>query len=124
MEEPYSKRELDNFFGGISDHLKTQDEILVRIEDQTKKTNGRVTRLEDWSVDAKKIIESSAKMIANVDKDYEKSKVRMYTALGVLIFCAATIASLSVMAAKSFIKQQIQNGFSSIEKRYNINVDN
>lgn len=39
MEEDYSKREIDEKFTDIK-------EALVRIEAQTSKTNGRVTRLE------------------------------------------------------------------------------
>lgn len=48
MDEPYSKRELDTSFEAIATHLKNQDEILLRIEVQTTKTNGRVNKLEWW----------------------------------------------------------------------------
>lgn len=40
-DKPYENREIDNMFGEIK-------ETLVRIEEQTKKTNGRVTQLERW----------------------------------------------------------------------------
>jgi hypothetical protein len=39
MKDEYSNREIDRMFKEITD-------ILVRIEEQTTKTNGRVTRLE------------------------------------------------------------------------------
>lgn len=48
MDEPYSKRELDHFFQELNAHLSHQDEALMRIEAQTMKTNGRVTKLEQW----------------------------------------------------------------------------
>lgn len=48
MDQPYSKRELDHFFQELNTHLNHQDEALIRIEAQTMKTNGRVTKLEQW----------------------------------------------------------------------------
>ena len=41
MDAPYSNREIDSHFQEIK-------ETLSRIESQTTKTNGRVTRLESW----------------------------------------------------------------------------
>lgn len=40
-DKPYENREIDTMF----DEIK---QTLTRIEDQTKKTNGRVTMLEQW----------------------------------------------------------------------------
>ena len=49
MEESnYSKRELDHYFKDIKDTLNKQNQVLERIENQTTKTNGRVSRLEFW----------------------------------------------------------------------------
>ncbi len=44
----YSKRELDHYFGDIKETLRSQNEILARIETQVLKTNGRVNSLEFW----------------------------------------------------------------------------
>jgi hypothetical protein len=41
MDSPYSNREIDSHFQEIKDSL-------ARIEEQTTKTNGRVTSLEAW----------------------------------------------------------------------------
>jgi len=46
--EPYTKRELDHYFNDIKSILARQDGTLSRIETQTTKTNGRVSRLEYW----------------------------------------------------------------------------
>lgn len=45
-DNPYSKREQDHFFGELFKRMDKQDVTLERIEFQTNKTNGRVTRLE------------------------------------------------------------------------------
>ncbi len=44
----YSKRELDHYFGDIKETLGKQNIILARIEAQTTRTNGRVSKLEFW----------------------------------------------------------------------------
>ena len=47
-DTPYSKRELDYRFDEITDHLRKQDLSLDKILIQTTKTNGRVSKLEQW----------------------------------------------------------------------------
>lgn len=47
-EQNYQKRELDHYFSELKDHLSKQDRTLERVEAQTMKTNGRVTKLE-WN---------------------------------------------------------------------------
>lgn len=44
----YSKRELDHYFDEIKEICRLQNIVLTRIEAQTMKTNGRVSKLEDW----------------------------------------------------------------------------
>lgn len=47
-EEPYTKREQDYHFKVVLEKLDKQDITLERIETQTLKTNGRVSKLEWW----------------------------------------------------------------------------
>lgn len=47
-EDNYSKRELDHYFGDLFKRMDKQDGLLSSIEAQTKKTNGRVSKLEWW----------------------------------------------------------------------------
>lgn len=51
MEKNYSKREQDFFRDELFKRMDKQDNMLERIESQTLKTNGRVTRLEDRVAD-------------------------------------------------------------------------
>lgn len=44
--KPYENREIDNFFSEVKERFDTQDKVLASILDQTKKTNGRVNKLE------------------------------------------------------------------------------
>ena len=53
-EENYSKREVDMLISGITKHIDdTIREPLARIEQQTLRTNGRVTKCEDNISDLK-----------------------------------------------------------------------
>lgn len=47
-EQPYSKREQDHYFQDMFKRMDSQDRVLSRIESQTIKTNGRVSKLEWW----------------------------------------------------------------------------
>lgn len=47
-ENSYSKREQDHYFSDMFDRMDKQDITLARIEAQTIRTNGRVSRLEWW----------------------------------------------------------------------------
>ena len=44
----YSQRELDHFFTDLKSDIKEIKDVLNRVEQQTTRTNGRVTKLEYW----------------------------------------------------------------------------
>lgn len=44
----YTDREINHFLGDIKSTLEKQDQMLSKILEQATKTNGRVSRLEDW----------------------------------------------------------------------------
>ena len=49
MNDHYSNREIDMLLESIKQHINdTITSPLKRIEDQTTKTNGRVSSLENW----------------------------------------------------------------------------
>lgn len=80
--------------------------------------NGRVTKIEDWSNEARKIIESTAKTVNEIDKNYKTDKTRIWTGMAVLLFLGGAIISLSVMAINSKIKDGITDALAG----YNIEI--
>lgn len=48
MSKEFSNGELQLMFEHIKEHNKYVEENLRSIEEQTKKTNGRVSKLEKW----------------------------------------------------------------------------
>ncbi len=76
-DQEYSNRELDGKFTGLLEHMKGFEESIAgtlgRIEDQTTKTNGRVSSLEDEAVKNKVF------------------RAQVLTALAILTFIVGTV---------------------------------
>lgn len=76
-EQPYSNRELDAHFKNLMEHMTSFEAetgaSLMRIEEQTRKTNGRVSELEESEV-SNKIF-----------------RARITTAISILTFIVGTI---------------------------------
>lgn len=105
-------------------HLEKHDDlmrVLREVRDdgketrvQATKTNGRVSTLEEWSKEAKQIIDASSKVII----DYGKEKVKVWTAISILLFLGGAIITLSVMA----IDNKIENGIEKALSNYEIEI--
>lgn len=83
----------------IKDMSEDVKENLV----QSTRTNGRVTNLEKWSDDARKIIEVNSKAISTYTTD-KKIAIAAYILIAVL---GGTIITLAIMAIDSKIKDGI-----------------
>lgn len=105
MEKNYSKREQDYFREELFKRMDKQDNMLERIEGQTTKTNGRVTRVED------KIADYDTYKIT-VD-DYKKEKVKIYT---VILVGMAFIGALGTLFY-ALINSKLDNRYKDLDNR-------
>ena len=110
-EEPYTKREEDAFRGDITKHLEKQDVILNQIKEQTTKTNGRVSAIEDWAGQAKKIIEK----LSDDSVDLKTDRKVIYT---LLVVVPLIFGALGYFALRSFVS----DSFFQLAEQYNIKV--
>lgn len=81
--------------------------------EQAKKTNGRVTKLEDWSGSTKLIIEKLLKENTDIDKDVSVSKAKIWTAITVLMLLGGAMITLAIMAIDSKIEKGIQTALDN-----------
>ena len=105
----------------IESNSKEIKEHLTEIKADVKEAktaitfqNGRVRKLEDWSVEAKGLIEGNGDIIST----YKVDKARMWTAISVLTILGGTIITLTVMAINSKIKEGINEALA----QYNIEI--
>ncbi len=74
--------------------------------------NGRVSKLENWSIESQKIIESTSKLASDTAKSYDKDRNKMIAGFLVLMFLGGTIITLAIMAIDSKIKDGIQQAIA------------
>jgi len=77
--------------------------------------NGRVTKQEEWSKEAQKIIENTAR----VTGDYKIDKTRIWAVISVMVFLGGAIITLSIMA----IDSKIRDGISEALAKYEIKLE-
>lgn len=109
MEEPYNNRELNHYFTDLFGRMDKQDKKLSQIDDKVGFQNGRVTKLEVWTNEAKTIIEANNKTISS----YKVDKARIYTLIGVLTLVSGAIISLALIVIQDKINKGIQTAFDN-----------
>lgn len=115
-EKNYSKRELDHGFADIAKRLDKQDTMLTNIDTKVGIQNGRVTKIEIWTNEARKVIENNTNLIG----EYKSDKIRVWTAYIVGGLLIGTIIFLSITA----VDNKIQKGITKALSAYNIVVNN
>ncbi len=80
MADEFSQKEENTFRKELFRRMDNQDIILNKLLDQTTKTNGRVTKLEDKT-------ENLPKDVAEL----KTSRIQLITAVSVLMFLGSTI---------------------------------
>lgn len=101
-EKPYQKREIDHYFSDLFKRLDKQDINLKDISDKVGFQNGRVRKLEDWTEEARKVIEKSTE----TGEDYKREKVRLYTIMSVLVLVGGAFITLSVRQIHIWIREE------------------
>ncbi len=78
--------------------------------------NGRVTKIEEWANEAKKVIENTTRIANNTATTYKTDKTRIWAVIGAIFFLGGTIITLSIMAIDSKIKEGITQAIESYGK--------
>lgn len=102
-----------------SEVLTVLGDIKSEVKDvamEAKIKNGRIGKLENWSIDAQKVIENNATVL----EEYKKDKVRAMTAIAVTFILGGTIITLGLLVVNYKLKDYVKDTFAS----YNLSVDN
>lgn len=93
----------------MKESLRKIETTVAKIDDKVGVQNGRVRTLEDWSIEAKKIIEATA----TSSIDYKINKTRLWTAVALIVFFGGTIITLGVMLLDSKINKSVDQAFNN-----------
>lgn len=115
MEPSYTIKEvIEQRFDEMEKHLVEMKVDGKETKAHTQATNGRVTRLEEWSKEAKAILEETVTKVENVDKDYRRDRNRIIGGYIVLVALGTTIIGLAVNAIDSKIEKGIRTALADM----------
>lgn len=118
-EMKYTMKEiLESRLGEMNQHLQEIKSDVKEAKQGITVQNGRVRTLEDWSHDAQKMIENTTAIANETLSSYKVDKVRLWTAITVMLFVGGAIITLSIMA----IDSKIQTGISDALSTYDIEL--
>ena len=109
--------DMKEVIANINNKLEEISVTTFETKIQTTKTNGRVTSLEDWSVDAKKVIESNIKT-ANA---YKRDRAIIYSLIGFIVLCGPFVYSLLQSTLKNQEYTQARQAVADVLATYNVN---
>ena len=109
-EDNFSIKEtLEHYFAQMDKRMDRQDASLVDISTKVGIQNGRMTKIETWSNEAKAIIENNSKVLAK----YKSDKGKIWVAISMLTLLGGTIIGLSIMAIDSKIQRAVGAAFDA-----------
>jgi hypothetical protein len=103
----------------IKEIMIDTNEKVNKVDEKVGFQNGRVRKLEDWSINAQKIIDSVSvidKSVTTIDKDVSVSKARIWTAIGVFLLLGGVIITLGTMAIDNKIDKGIKEALLAKSK--------
>ena len=124
-DETYSIKEvLDDRFNEMAEHLKEIKFDGKKTMDAVAIQNGRVGKLEAWSIEAQKVIENTTKVAATTSEEYRVDRARLWTAIAIVVLLGSTIITLAIMAIKSEIKNTVTTAIQTNNNKYFEPLDN
>lgn len=79
---------------------------------EARKTNGRITKLEDWSTGAQKIIETTSEIADN----YKTDKARLWTAITIIIGLWGLLTIVGAFTFKYFVNKTVNDALSTYQE--------
>ncbi|MGI9118425.1 MAG: hypothetical protein ACR2IQ_02660 [Minisyncoccia bacterium] len=107
-------KEFGNDIKDLRTDVRTISDTLGKVLVQTTTTNGRVNKLDDWSIEAKTLMEAHSTQLSENKTQFS----RIWGGVAVLMVVGGAIITLSIMAINNKIKEGIHDALST----YNIEV--
>lgn len=125
---------LEGFVSATAEWRKSVDETLKEIKDDGKETkehakytNGRVTKLEDWSSNAATLIEELIKAKSDLVKEANDIKSDMKSKWTGIKWAGSVIMVIGSVAATLYIKEvsttTAKESVNQLEKQFNLQYE-